>query len=86
MRLKLQELQKEDVQAQMSRVEFGREKIEGVLHHQVLLFVPKIISQHHHDLLAGHFRIKETHELSAGNTTERSSAKTSKLMSPVTFV
>ena len=63
MRLKLQELQEEDVQAQKIIAEVGREDwedIDGVLHHQGLPFVPEIISQHHDDPSAGHFGIKKT--------------------------
>ena len=44
--------------------------IEGVLHHQGLLFIletiqTKLISRHHDDLLAGHFGIQKTRELIA---------------------
>ena len=71
MRLKLQELQSEDEQAQKLRTEQpvkDWQNIEGVLHHQSLLYVPKIIwteliSRHHNNLLSDHFGIEKTQEL-----------------------
>ena len=73
MRLRLQELQESDSQAQKVRAEGLQESwedIEGVLHHQGLPFVPEtirteLISRHHDDPLAGHFGIKKTRELIA---------------------
>ena len=55
MRLRLQELQETNAKAQ---------EVNGMLQHQGLLFVPKIIwmeliSRHHDDLLASHFNIKK---------------------------
>ena len=46
------------------------EEIDGVLHYQVLPYVPELIkteliSRYHNDLLAGHFGIKKTQELVA---------------------
>ena len=73
MRLRLQELQSEDEQAQKLRAEQlvkDWQDIEGVLHHQGLPYVPEIIrteliSRHHDNPLAGHFGIKKTRELVA---------------------
>ena len=73
MRLRLQELQGEDSRAQEMRTEElkeGWKDIDGVLYHQGLLYVPKIIrteliSCHHDDPLAGHFGIENTRELVA---------------------
>ena len=72
MRLRLQELQEEDAQAQKIRAEKreGWEDSEGVLHHQGLPYVPELIrteliSRHHDDPLAGHFGIEKTLELVA---------------------
>ena len=73
MRLRLQELQESDSQAQKVRAEGLQESwedIEGVLHHQGLPFVPEtirteLISRHHDDPLAGHFGIEKTRELIA---------------------
>ena len=72
MKLRLQELQETDFKAQKLR-EQGREsykKVNGVLHHQGLPFVPKairieLISRHHDDPLAGHFGIEKTCKLLA---------------------
>ena len=72
MRLKLQELQEEDEQAQKLRAEQpikdGWESIDGVLHHQGLPYVPEIIwieliSRHHDNQLAGHFGIEKIRKL-----------------------
>ena len=70
MRLRLAELQESDKEAQKIRVEGldGYEDVDGVLHHQELPFVPKIIrteliSRYYDDLLAGHFGIDKTKEL-----------------------
>ena len=68
MRLKLQELQGTNSKAQELRSTKGYAEVEGVLHHQGLLFVLeaiqiKLISCHHNDPLAGHFDIKKTCEL-----------------------
>ena len=70
MRLKLQELQETDSKAQELRSKEGYEKVEGVLHHQDLPFVPKaiqtkLITRHHDNPLAGHFGIKKTCEVLA---------------------
>ena len=69
MRLRLQELQEEDLQTRKIRAE----KPEGwedtaVLYHQGLPYVPEIIrteliSRYHDDPLAGHFGIEKTREL-----------------------
>ena len=71
-RLKLQELQREDAQAQKIRAEKyeGWEDSGGVLHHQCLPYVPKLIktkliSRQHNDPLVGHFGIEKTWELVA---------------------
>ena len=74
MRLRLQELQGEDKQAQKLRTEQsvkdGWQNINGVLHHQSLPYVPEIIrtefiSRYHDDPLVGHFGIEKTRELVA---------------------
>ena len=70
MRLRLQELQETDSEAQELRSKEGYEEVEGVLHHQGLPFVPKaiwteLISRHYDDPLAGHFGIEKTRELLA---------------------
>ena len=74
MRLRLQDLQEEDTQAQLVRAEKlgkdGWEDTEGILHYQSLPYVPEIlrtelISRHHDDPLAGHFGIEKTRELIA---------------------
>ena len=72
MRLRLQELQVEDKQAQKTRTEHseGWNNIDGVLYHQGLPYVPEIIqteliSRYHNDPLAGHFAIEKTRELIA---------------------
>ena len=72
MRLRLQELQAQDEQAQKTKAEYseGWDDIHRVLHHQRLPYVPEImqtelISRHHDNLLAGHFGIEKTHELIA---------------------
>ena len=74
MRLKLQELQKEDKQAQKLRAEQpvkdGWKDINGVLYHQGLSYISEIIwteliSRHYNNLLAGHVGIKKTRELVA---------------------
>ena len=72
MRLRLQELQETNSKAQELRQQ-GREdyeKVNRVLHHQGLPFVPKVIrieliSRHHDNPLAGHFGIEKTRELLA---------------------
>ena len=71
MRLRLQELQ--DSEAQKIRAEGlkeGWKEANGVLHHQSLPFVPKVIwmeliSWHHNNSLAGHFDFDKTWELIA---------------------
>ena len=70
MRLRLAGLQESDEEARKIRVEGldGYEEVDGVLHHQGLLFVPeiiqtKLISRHYNNLLAGHFGIDKTREL-----------------------
>ena len=72
MRLRLQELQADDEQAQKTRAKNseGWDNIDGVLYHQGLPYVPEInrielISRHHDDPLAGHFGIEKTRELIA---------------------
>ena len=72
MRLRLQELQETDSKAQELRQQKANsyEKINDILHHQSLPFVPKairteLISRHHNDPLAGHFGIEKTRELLA---------------------
>ncbi len=64
-------LQAEDHEAQRIReqgLKKGWEEIEEVLHHQGPPYVPEmvrteLISRHHDDPLAGHFRIDKTQEL-----------------------
>ena len=72
MRLRLQELQETDSEAQKLRQQGQKayEEVNGVLHHQGLFFVPEairieLISRHHNNPLAGHFGIKKTRELLA---------------------
>ena len=72
MRLRLQELQETDSEAQELRQQKadGYEEIDDILHHQGLPFVPKaiwteLISRHHNNPLAGHFGIKKTCKLLA---------------------
>ena len=70
MRLRLVELQESDKEAWKIKAEGLNkyEKLDGVLYHQGLPFVPEaiqteIINQHHNDLLAGHFGIDKTKDL-----------------------
>ena len=71
MRLRLSKLQESNDEAQKIRAEGSKdayEKVDRVLYHQGLLFVPEaiqteFISWHHNDPLAGHFRINKTKEL-----------------------
>ena len=70
MRLRLQELQKTNSKAQKLRQQEqkGYEKVNGVLHHQGLSFVPKAIrieriSHYHNNFLIRHFGIKKTCKL-----------------------
>ena len=72
MRLKLQELQETDCEAQKLRQQKADsfEEINGIFHHQGLPFVPKaiqtkLISRHHNNLLAGYCGIKKTCKLLA---------------------
>ena len=73
MRLRLPDLQGNNNQARKLRAaDFpeGWEDIEGVLQYGGLLYIPEIIwseliSQHHGDPFAGHFRIDKTRELIA---------------------
>ena len=70
MKLRLQQLQETDSEAQELQSKEGYKEVEGVLYHQGLLFVPKtlwtkLISRHYNDPLAGHFGIKKTCELFA---------------------
>ena len=70
MRLRLVELQESNKEAQRIRAEGlnGYKELDRVMYHQELLFVPKaiwteIISQHHNNLLVGHFSINKTKDL-----------------------
>ena len=72
MSLRLSELQELDQEAQelksKEQLSDGWEDIDGVLHHQRLLFIPKVIwtkliSQYHDDPLVGHFGIDKTKNL-----------------------
>ena len=72
MRLRLQELQETDSEAQELRQQKadGYEEIDDILHHQGLPFVleairTELISRHHDDPLAGHFGIEKTCKLLA---------------------
>ena len=70
MRLRLLELQESDDEAQkirFERLKSDYEEVDGVPHHQGLLFVPEaiqtvLISRYHNDLLAEHFGIDKTRE------------------------
>ena len=70
MRLRLQDLQESYSKAQKIRakgLKEGWEEANEVLHHQSLLFVPKVIqmefiSRQHDDLLAGHLGFDKTWE------------------------
>ena len=68
--MRLSELQESDPKARKIKAESLEiyKKVDGMLHHQGLLFVLeviriKLISQHHNNLLAGHFGINKTMEL-----------------------
>ena len=71
MRLRLSELQESDDKAWKTKVKGlkdANKEVDGVLHHQGLLFVPEaiqteLISWHHDDPLAEHFGIDKTKEL-----------------------
>ena len=68
MRLRLQELQETDSEAQELRTKDGYQDIDRVLQHQGLPFMPKaiwieLISRHHNDPLVGHFGIEKTCKL-----------------------
>lgn len=72
MRLRLPKLQEEDTQVEKISTENreGWEGFEGILHHQDLPYVPKLIktqliSRHQNDLLVGPFGIDKTSELVA---------------------
>ena len=70
MRLRLQELQESNSEAQELRTKDGYQDIDRVLHNQGLLSVPEairmeFISRHHEEWLAGHFGIKKTREFLA---------------------
>ena len=73
MRLRLQELQSKNKQAQKFRVEQlvkDQQDIKGVLYYQGFLYVPeiiwtKLISKHHNNPLIGYFDIKKIQELVA---------------------
>ena len=68
MRLRLQELQKSNPEAQELQLKKGYKEVEGVLHYQGLSLISKtiqteLISRHDNDLFAGHFGIKKTCKL-----------------------
>ena len=74
MRLRLAELQESDVEAQKIRAEKQKKglgkyvDVNGMLHHQELLFMPEIIqieliSQHYNDPLVSHFSINKIRKL-----------------------
>ena len=71
MHLRLSELQESDDKVRKIRVEGLKsdyKEVDGVLHHQGLLFIPeaiwtKLISQHYKNPLAGYFGIDKTTEL-----------------------
>ena len=72
MRLRLQELQAKDKQAQKARIEYSEDwdNIDAVLHYQSLPYIPEIIqreliSSPYYNLLAGHFDIRKIRELAA---------------------
>lgn len=64
----LQESQKINSKAQESKKKGSYERINRVLHHQDLFFVPEsiqieLISRYHDNSLAGHFEIEKTRKL-----------------------
>lgn len=71
MRLKLQKLKGSNFQAQKVRkrsLQKSWENIKWILHHQSLIFIPKIIwieliNQYYDDSLTSHFGIKKTQKL-----------------------
>ena len=71
MRLRLSELQESDNETRKIRAEGLKDdyaEVDGVLHHQGLLFVPdaiqtELISRYHDDPLAGYFSIDKTKDL-----------------------
>ena len=70
MRLRLAKLQESDEKARKIKPKGleGYKEVDKVLHYQGLPFVlevirTELISQHHYDLLAGHFGINKTREL-----------------------
>ena len=74
MRFRLQEHQDEDDQARKVRTKQSGnanwQDVKGILYHQGLLYIleiirMKLISKHHDNPLAGHFRIEKTRELVA---------------------
>ena len=70
MRLRLQEPQETNFEAQDLRTKDGYYDINGVLHHQGLPFMPKairmeLISRHYNDFLESHFGIVKTQEFLA---------------------
>ena len=70
MRLRLQELQETNSEAQELGFKEGYKEVKEVLYHQGLPFVPKTIwikqiRRYHNDVLASHFGIKKTCELLA---------------------
>ena len=69
-RLRLQELQEINSEAQKSRQKHGYQEIDGVLYYQGLFFASKairmkLISRHYDDPRADHFGIEKTHKLLA---------------------
>ena len=68
MRLRLQELQENNLEAQELRLKDGYQEVDKVLHHKGLPFIPEairmeLISRHYDDPLAGHFGIKKIRKL-----------------------
>lgn len=68
MRLQFQKLQQKDdfaQKAKANRLKEGWEEFDGILHHQSIFYILKIIeieliSKHYDNLLAKHFGIKKT--------------------------
>lgn len=70
MRLRLQELQEFNPEAQKIKLKDGYKDVKGVLRHQALPFVPEnicteLISRYYNNSLTSHFGIEKTWKLSA---------------------
>lgn len=72
MKLRLLKLPEDDLKTRKFKKDLteGEKDEEDILHYQNLLYIfeniySKLITYHHNDLLAGHFKIKETRKLFA---------------------